>query len=257
MAPVMDLVTAETTSTSKEPLRFDEIVERIRELVADLSAGGRPIRVLEAGCGSGRKSWVFRFPPNAYVVGIDNSQEVLEKNEAVSEKILADIQSDPLRPRDYDLIICFDVLEHLAQPEKALANFAGAIQENGMIVLASPLVNSMKGIITKFTPHWFHVFAYRYLLGDKNAGRPGFGPFPTVLRWSISPASLLRFAQDRGLATEYLQLYRGRMWDRALKRNRALGIGCYLVGRLIELLSFGRITAATTDFVMVLRKPSP
>jgi 2-polyprenyl-3-methyl-5-hydroxy-6-metoxy-1,4-benzoquinol methylase len=90
---------------------------------------------------------------------MDTRQEVLDKNDVVRERILVDVQSYPLRPRDFDLIICHDVLEHLSSPEKALANFARAIRDGGMIVLASPVVNSVKGIITKLTPHWFHVFA--------------------------------------------------------------------------------------------------
>jgi SAM-dependent methyltransferase len=235
--------------------QFEAIVNQVRELVAGLSADGRSIRVLEAGCGSGRKTHVVVPPQSSnYIVGLDISQDVLDKNDVVKEKILADIQSYVLQPRDFDLIVCFDVLEHLPRPEKALANFARGINDGGLIVIASPVVSSVKSLMTKLTPYWFHVFAYRYLLGNKDAGKPGNGPFPTFLRWSISPARLMRFARDRGLKVEYLQQYHGQMWDRIIKSKKALGISVRLFGRVIEILTLGRITAEITDFIIVLRK---
>lgn len=256
MAQAVTSNNPKTTSPMRvQHLTFDEIAKAVQELIA-VHCDGRPIRVLEAGCGTGRKGRVFGLKPNAHIVGIDTCEEVLGKNNVVSEKILGDIQTYPFRPSDFDLIICHDVLEHLPNPQKALSNFASAIRGGGLIVIASPIVNSVKGIVTKLTPHSVHVIGYRSLLGNKDAGKPGFGPFPAYLRWSISPSSMVRFAKDHGLTIEYFQLYHGRMWDRIIRKSRILGKSYYLFGRIVELLSFGRITAEMTDFMMVLGKPA-
>ena len=41
-----------------------------------------------------------------------------------------------------------------------------------------------------FTPHRFHVWCYRTLLRVPNAGKEGYGPFPTTL--TITPKKLER-----------------------------------------------------------------
>jgi len=234
---------------------FEAIVNPVRELVAGLSAGGRSIRVLDAGCGSGRMTEVvIPMRLSNYIVGVDISRDGLDKNNVVKEKIVADIQSYHLKPRDFDLILCYDVLEHLPRPEKALANFVRGINDGGLIVIAAPVVKSVKSLITKLTPYWSHVLAYRYLVGNKDAGKPGHGPFPTFLRWSISPDRLRRFATDSGLKVEYFHQYHAPMWDQIIESKKAFGISFRLLERIIEILSFGRITAEITDFVMVLRK---
>jgi 2-polyprenyl-3-methyl-5-hydroxy-6-metoxy-1,4-benzoquinol methylase len=251
---------AHSTMTNAIP-NLDEAMNSMRKVVADFTADSRPIRVLEAGCGSGsRVNWLFQLKSNAFIVGVDASQEALDENTVVNEKILADIQNYRFRPRDFDLIICYDVLEHLPSPEKAVANFADAINHGGLIVLASPVTHSLKGLITKFTPHWFHVLVYRHLLGHKDAGKPGCLPFPTYLRWSISPKSLLRFAKDRGLIVEHVCLYNGMYgegpWDSVLNRNKVMAVGSRLLEKLVEIFSFGRIHAGITDFVIVFRQPN-
>jgi 2-polyprenyl-3-methyl-5-hydroxy-6-metoxy-1,4-benzoquinol methylase len=236
---------------------LDDAMNSMRKVIADFTADGRPIRVLEAGCGSGsRVEWLFQLKSNAYIVGVDVSQEALGGNTVVNEKILADIQTYRFRPREFDLIICYDVLEHLPNPEKAVASFADAINYGGLIVLAVPATNSLKGIVTKFTPFWFHVLVDRHVFGLKDAGKPGCLPFPTYLRWSISPKSLLRFAKDRGLIVEHVCLYNGGVWDSLVNRNKVMAVTSRLLERLLEFLSLGRIPAGITDFVIILRQPS-
>jgi SAM-dependent methyltransferase len=153
------------------------------------------LRILEAGCG---RRCQPDTPPDAYVVGLDVDETGLALNERLDERIVADIESADL-PRDaFDRIVCHDVLEHLPQPIAALDNLVGSLAPGGELRLGLPEVTSRKSLVAKFTPHSFHVLAYR-MLGRENAGRPGYGPFPTYLRWSLRQPALEQWARARGL----------------------------------------------------------
>lgn len=174
-------------------------------------------RVLDAGCGSGHE--IIDIPRGAHVVGIDNSAQALSRNELVDEKIVGDLQSYPLPPASFDEVLCWDVLEHLPQPDRAFRNMAQSLKPGGRMTIGVPNVLAAKGLITKFTPHWFHVWVYRrYFPNNKNAGKPGYGPWPTFLRFSIAPRGLRKMAREEGLEVERLRIYEGRplkpFWDR-------------------------------------------
>ncbi len=223
----------------------------VQALVDKKIAEGRQMRVLEAGAGS--RSHI-QVGDNSYIVGIDISQEQLDRNTELNEKIHGDLETYPLPPSSFDIIFCWDVVEHLKHPEKALQNFVRTIRPGGLIVLGAPVVTSLKGTITKYTPHWVHVAIYRHLLGAKTAGKPGYGPFPTYLRYSITPPALERFARKNDLTVEHLQVYEEQMQIKFRKNHRAFDLIYRVAGPPLKVLSFGKIDPSITDFIMVLRK---
>jgi hypothetical protein len=97
---------------------------------------------------------------------------------------------------------------------------------------------------------------YRRILGNKNAGKPGHVPFPTFLKYSMSPRSLERFAQQNQLTLEYLELYEEKVQVRVKKKHWIFNFAYTVLGPLLKLASFGYIDPDITDFTMVLRKPS-
>ncbi len=232
---------------------FDDVIGGAQRLVDDLISSGRTLQVLEAGCGSRS---VIQLGPKRHLVGIDISEEQLGRNATIDEKILGDIQTFRLEPRKFDIVLCWDVLEHLRHPGNALDNFRRSLREGGIIVLAGPVLNSVKGIITKFTPHWFHVLAYRLILGYKAAGKKGCGPFRTFLRTSMSPRSIQRFAQQHQLTIEYFSVYEDDVWHRTMKQNRIIGAAFLAFGILLNFASLGWIDPNITDLIIVLRKPA-
>src|SRR5439155_1728066 len=90
---------------------------------------------------------------------------------SVDEKILGDIQTYPL-PNDLDAVVCWDVLEHLPEPDRALRNFFQAVKPGGVIVVKSPNTRSLKALVTKLTPLRFHTWYYRRLLRLLAGHRP-------------------------------------------------------------------------------------
>jgi len=193
-------------------VNFQQVVA-LQSLVDKFSSCHDKINILEAGCGS--YSYITVPHDKSYIVGIDISEEQLQKNTIVHEKILGDIQSYPLLPAEFDMIVCWWVLEHLSQPQKALKNFLCAIKEGGIIILAVPNVFSIKGLLAKYTPFWFHRLYYRIFFPNM-----GYTPFPTFLRFSISPLSIRRFASKNGLSIEYSCLYDPPSWTKTLKNIR-------------------------------------
>src|ERR687885_598780 len=95
-----------------------EIV-KLQQVIDKLLNNRQNLKVLEAGCGSATE---IKIPEDAYFVGIDISEKQLERNSLLKEKILGDIQTYDLPASDFDVIVCFYVLEHVPKPELALKN---------------------------------------------------------------------------------------------------------------------------------------
>jgi SAM-dependent methyltransferase len=227
-------------------------IEQLQSIIDRLANNSRTRRVLEAGCGSLSHLKL----DHAYVVGIDISEKQLARNGHLDEAIVGDIQTHDLPARSFDLIICWDVLEHLPEPEAALEIFAGAVSDGGLIVLALPNLFSIKGLTTKLTPHWFHVWAYRRFWGVEKAGTGDRAPFKTFLKLSVTPGAVKRFARDRGLEIEHFLAYESRMQKRLRKNHPPLNVGFALLGMLSKILSLGRLDASHSDYMMVLRRPA-
>ena len=156
-----------------------DIYDRMDGIICKMLEGKPVIKVLEAGCGSTSR---LHFQKEVYMVGIDISEKQLERNANLNEKILGDIQDYDFQSDSFDVIVCWDVLEHLPKPENALRRFALAVKDEGIIILNLPNVFSLKGLITKYLPYPLHVLAYRYLYGKKkNISEEDAGPFKTYL----------------------------------------------------------------------------
>ena len=178
--------------------------------------------MLEAGCGSAGH---VRFPEGAVVTGIDLSEKQLARNPIVDEKIVGDVQYHPLQSEAFDLVVCWDVLEHLERPALALANLAGALKPGGLLLLAFPNADSLKGLAAKATPYRFHVWLYRHVVGTPHAGTEDVGPFPTYFRSTMRPAAVERLLTERGLRPVYRRLYESLMQEDVRFKVRLTGPG--------------------------------
>jgi SAM-dependent methyltransferase len=225
----------------------------VEDLVGHALGDRAPLRVLDAGCG-GTTRLSFSVP--AWIVGIDASARQLERNRTLDERIVGDVQVHRFAPRSFDVVIAWQLLEHLPKPEEALLRFREALDDGGLLILGVPNVLSVKGLVTKFTPHSFHVWVYRRLTGNAAVGTGDTAPFRTFLRFSLRRSAIERFARENGLFVEY---FRSVEWD----VQRRLREQAHLVGPVwsafkagVRVMSLGRVDAERTDFVIVLRKAS-
>jgi len=231
---------------------MSERKRNIQTIIDQLLNTKSHIRVLEAGCGSINK---IKFNKNNYIVGIDISENQLQRNTIINEKILGDIQYYDFSPSTFDVIICWDVLEHLPKPKLALFNFFKALKEGGIIILALPNVLSFKGIVTKLTPHWFHLLVYRHIFSRQNVGKNDVGPFKTYLRFSTSSFSIKKLATNNGFEVEYIQTTDAlNDWFGQELSRRSKSLYLYIKGmqKILKLISIGKI--GDSDYQIILKK---
>lgn len=225
----------------------------LQAVVDGLLKGQPGLHVLDAGCGS--KSHI-RLPEDSTVTGLDISPETVCRNRSIKNIIHGDVQTYVFPKASFDAIVCWEVLEHVDDPLRAIDHFCNAVKENGIVILALPNVVSLKGLVTKFTPHSFHVWFLRRWLKDPNAGKPGFAPFPTPIKWSLAPRSLFHHCRRRGVEPIYFRAYVGSRIV-ALKRRFWFGYCAYaaMVG-VLNILSLGRKNFGLSDIHVVLQRRS-
>lgn len=214
-----------------------ELEAAVCEVTNQLLHGKPRIRLLEAGCGS---STHIKFNPEVYAVGIDISKTQLEKNVTVQEKILGDLEQYPLPRDEFDVAICWMVLEHLPNPQQAMRNMFGCVKPGGLVILGFPNLLSIKGVVTKFTPFWFHELFYKVMNYESRH-------FPTYLRKTIAPANVIKFAEQNGFAVVFCKLVEGGVTKRVRSRFRAVDIAFAAADRVTSVLSFGKLPSPLLD----------
>lgn len=140
-------------------LLFSRAVARLRSL-----RGGRPaIRLLDAGCGDGvLMRRVFQaFGRNCRVFGVDIGWNVLkfarfvdrERGARSGDVLRGDAERLPFRQGAFDLVCCFEVLEHLPSPESALEAFHRVLTPGGALLASwSSGTNLMSGHVSAAGP---------------------------------------------------------------------------------------------------------
>jgi SAM-dependent methyltransferase len=105
-------------------------------------------KVLDAGAGERRASAFFKN--NSYT-SQDFGQYTDESWDAISNDIISDICCIPVENDTYDLIICFEVLEHLPDPKKAIKELTRILKPGGALLLTVPNLCSAHQ-----EPYFFH-----------------------------------------------------------------------------------------------------
>ena len=212
-----------------------------------------PLATYEAGGGS--SSFLpleILFRSHVTVVDIDEDQ--IRNNDYAQEAILGDVQTYRFKPESFDLVICYNVIEHLPDVEATLKNFCGALKRGGMILIGAPNPRSLSGVVTKYSPHWFHVWFYRHVRGIKNAGKPGEPPFPTFFHPLVTLPNLEAFATAHGLETIYRREVESPRYPEMRKRKPLFAA---LVDACVAALNFMLPRGTDVrrgDYHIILRK---
>ena len=130
--------------SARESERLADQAQTLTNLLHDDTHYPAGSRVLEAGCGIGAQTVILaRNSPGARITSIDISEESLKRAEAkIREEGITnvtfrqgDIFSLPFEPGSFDhLFVCF-VLEHLAEPERALGQLRPLLKEGGTLTV--------------------------------------------------------------------------------------------------------------------------
>lgn len=192
----------------------------------------------------------LKLGPGAHIVGIDVSAEQLDRNSTIHERILGDVQSFPLDPAAFDVVICWDVLEHLARPRAALDNLAQALRPGGLLVLGGPNPLSLKGLATWVTPYWLHQLWYR----RSGAAPAEHAPFKTYRRIAAIPQVIVRWGRMCGLTMQYMTLYESPLQREFLARLGVPAPKWQMTSRKIRTLTRGTVDPSATDFMLVVKR---
>jgi demethylmenaquinone methyltransferase/2-methoxy-6-polyprenyl-1,4-benzoquinol methylase len=124
-------------AASREPLLTSQVA-------TGLAQAGPQARVLDCGVGSGSLSIaldsILKYPVNLHA--IDTSVEMLVQAKSVMQRAgldphlqQADVMSLPYEDQSFDVVMAAHVLEHLPDPQRALAEMVRVLKPGGMVFL--------------------------------------------------------------------------------------------------------------------------
>jgi SAM-dependent methyltransferase len=156
----------DTTQTDLSPERFDpertpgtlvEAEHRARYWCASQWAAGK--RVLDAGCGTGYGLAMLLAEGPESVTGVDLSEEAMADAGRLlgeqAELVRADVRDLPFDDDTFDLVVCFEVIEHVERQRDALDELKRVLRPSGVLLISSP----NRDVYPPGNPH--HVREYR------------------------------------------------------------------------------------------------
>ena len=105
-----------------------------------------PTRILDAGCDTAEFSfYLARRYAAADVLGVDIAEERIPRDRELARRLgignarfdIGDLVSLH-RPGEFDLVVCIDVLEHIAEQRVALENLAASLRPDGLAFFHLP-----------------------------------------------------------------------------------------------------------------------
>jgi SAM-dependent methyltransferase len=215
--------------------------------------GRRPVSVYEAGGGS--TSYIRLDGMNVErITLVDIDPRQVSRNDIAHETIVGDLQSIELPAENFDLVICYNVIEHLPRLPEALERMSRVVKRGGLIVIGAPVPMSLNGLAARLTPHIVHVWLCRYLLQWPDAGKPGCAPFPVAYHRLVDPNALQAHAEKLGLRPLYFRAYFGSLIEEIERKNALLGRFLIGTANLINHATFGALDLLRGDYHLVLRK---
>jgi SAM-dependent methyltransferase len=215
----------------------------------------RPGKLAIYEAGGGSTSFLpLSVLDRAHVTVVDIDEDQIRNNDYAQQTILGDIQSYRFKPESFDLVICYNVIEHLADVEAALLGFCESLKQGGLILIGAPNPKSLSGAVTKYSPHWFHVWFYRHVRGDKNAGLPGQAPFPTFFHPLVSLSRLEGFAREHGLQVIYKKEYESPRFPEMRARKPVLASLLDAAAIVANLFLPDKADVRRGDYHVILRK---
>ncbi len=114
--------------------------------------------VLDAGCGVGYGCEILAEGGASRVVGLDIATEAIEgaivRAGSIAEFVLGDLEQLPFTTGSFDVVVCFEVIEHLRRRELALDELRRVLRPEGVLIVSSPNRN----VYLPGNPHHVHEY---------------------------------------------------------------------------------------------------
>lgn len=211
------------------------------------------VRIYEAGGGAASYLPVSILKRSRVTV-VDIDPDQIAKNAYAAERICSDLQTHRLPDASVDLVVCYNVIEHLPDVEAALDRFAEALRPGGLLLIGAPHPHSLSGLVTKYSPHWFHVWFYRHIRGNVRAGLPGEPPFPVHYEPLVLPRRLKAHLERHGFEALYERVYESPRYAEMRVRHPRLAAVVDGVTTLMNFALLGRTNVRNGDYHVLMRK---
>ena len=209
--------------------------------------------MLEAGAGS---ISYFVLAEGAELIALDISHGQLMRNPLTSLRVQGDLQRLPIAPGSVDMVVCFNVIEHVPDAALALEGMGNYLAPCGVLLLGFPHRSSLKALVTRVTP-----LAARRAPGVVPVRRWEEGPRRRAFRrvpHGVPPrdggARVLAWLAQRGFEVKFFRAYDGvaeyGIAGHGLKGRIARGVydAISLVGRAA---TFGRWRPTESDVILI------
>lgn len=177
--------------------------------------------VLDVGCGTGNLGAALKQHGN-HVYGIDVVDEYIEAaKQRLDGAYIFDIAGGdelPFRAEEFDVIICSNVLEHLAEPVEALKRLSPLLKAEGYIIISVPNIAtwtmrlsllfgrfeySDQGVLDKTHLRFFTLKTLKQLISEAGLVLVKLEAVPNLSRSLVGPVKWLfaKYNSDK-LATD-------------------------------------------------------
>jgi SAM-dependent methyltransferase len=133
-----------------------EAEHQLRYRLAAPLAAGRD--VLDAGCGSGWGTALLAEAGAASVAGLDADEQAVESARRRTDGLAAEVQRGelaalPFDDASFDLVLCFDTIDRVADPDAALEELRRVLRADGtLLISASRRASNDRGGVHKSIP---------------------------------------------------------------------------------------------------------
>jgi len=217
---VLDTETRRELQQRFYPLLYERVFAPMRAALEGLLQDGGT--VLDAGCGGG--TWLLQpYRSQLQIVGTDiwlpgQVQDI--------PLVLSDLSHAPFSDCTFDLIICYNVIEHMRQPNCVFAEFARMLKLGGVLALKTPSLWAPLVVLSRVTPHALH-----RELKERAAGADESDVFPTYYQCN-TPGRLEQCLHAAGFRREKLFLV-DQTYEFLTFSRLAYGLGL-LYSRMIQ-----------------------
>lgn len=116
-------------------------------------------KVLDAGCGTGYGADILAAAGAASVAGIDIAQEAVDSARksfegASTSFLVGDLRELPFDDHMFDLVVCFEVIEHLKEQERVIGELHRVLRAGGVLAISSP----NRGVYPAGNPYHIHEY---------------------------------------------------------------------------------------------------
>lgn len=125
---------------SRSVRKFNAYQQARYDWIIRLAGEMKGQRVLDIGCGDGALSYLLA-KQGVRVSGLDNEELGLayaKRNVPQAEFVLASAYELPFGEASFDLVVSSELIEHLEQPEKMLAEAVRVLRPGGQLILTTP-----------------------------------------------------------------------------------------------------------------------